>query len=232
MAQTYVDLQLKVQGVLQDGAKDLTTEDQDGLIQEAVRRYSGARPRELVKDLAGNGTHDYAVSSLTSWSEGFSVIRAVEFPVSATDVTPRYLEHDDWIEYVTPTARVLRMLRDAPAATQTIRVTYTVLHQADGSGLTVPDGDFDAVANWAASLCCRALANRYAQQITASLSADSVDHQSKSDRYARRAAELWKDVSKALHLSEDETAAGGAIVDWGSGYSFGQGYLTHDRPKR
>jgi hypothetical protein len=229
---TYGDLQLKVIGVLQDAAGDLGSEEQDRLIQEAVRRYCRVEPRVIVEDETGDGTRDLAVSLLASWVEGLSVIKQVEYPVTATDVEPPVLEQDEWRMYQTPAGKVLRFLKDVPTAAQTVRITYTTLHTADETGLTIPETDFDAVANWGASLCLRSLAHRYAQSAEPTIGADSVRHDSLSERYARRARELWKDVANNLGISEDETAAGTVIAEWPAGTSFGFDWLTHERRRR
>lgn len=230
--QTTGALQLKVIGVLQDAAGDLPSEEQDRLIQEAVRRYSRVRPREIVEDEVGNGTHDLAVTLLASWEEDFSVIRQVEYPVLATTVEPPILERDEWIEYRAPTGRVLRVLEDAPAATETVRITYTALHVADETTFTIPDGDFDAVATWAAALCLRALANKYAQNTAPTLGADSVDHRTMSDQYSRLARELEKDVSRALRIDDNQVGAGSVTTDWPAEQTTGLDWLTHPRRRR
>ena len=229
---TYGDLQLKIIGVLQDAAGDLPSTEVDRLTDEAVRRYSRIAPRQLVEDKPGNGTSDLAITLLSTWTDGLSVIQQVEYPLVTTDPTPRILEREDWMEYVSPAGRVLRLLKALPSASETVRITYTTLHQADDQGFTIPIDDFDCVANWAASLCCRALANRYAQLSAPTLSADVVDHRSKSDQYAKRAKELFADVQAHLGIQKDETGAGNVIVDWPADYSFGYGWMTHERRKR
>jgi hypothetical protein len=229
---TFGELQLKTIGVVQDAAGDLPSEEVDRLITEAIRRYSRIEPLVVVEDEVGDGTSDIAVSALAQWNEGLSLIRQVEYPFTTTDPTPRILEHEDWMEYVAPAGRVLRFLKAVPQATQTARITYTTLHQADADAFTIPEHDFDAVSNWAAALCCRALANKYAQLTSASLQADSVDHRSKSESYAKRAKDLLDDVKAHFGIKDDETAAGGVIVDWPAEYSFGFGWLTHERRRR
>lgn len=228
----YGDLQLKTIGVLQDAAGDLPSEEVDRLIAEAVRRYSGLRPRVVVADVPGADSHDYPVALLSEWAEGHSVIQQVEYPILATTIDPPILERDVWMEYVTPSGRVLRMLQDKPTPTDTLRVMYTALHVADADTFTIPENDFDAVANWAARLCCRALANKYAQNTEPSLGVDRIENLTKSREYASRAKDLWKDVSSHLKVSDTETAAGSAIVDWDSDYAFGQPWLTHARRRR
>jgi len=230
--QTTGALQLKAIGVLQDAAGDLPSEELDRQIQEAVRRYSRVRPREVVEDEVGNGTHDLAVTLLASWEDEFSVILQVEYPIRSTTVDPPILERDEWIAYRTPAGRVLRLLTAAPAATETVRITYTALHVADELAFTIPDGDFDAVANWAAALCLRALANKYAQNTAPTLGADAVDHRTMSDQYSRLARELEKDVSRALRLDENQVGAGSVTAEWPAGQSTGLDWMTHPRRRR
>jgi hypothetical protein len=160
------------------------------------------------------------------------VIRQVEYPIVASDVSPPLLERDEWMEYVLPAGRVLRFLKDKPSAAQTARDTYTALHVADDQTFTIPDDDFDAVANWAASLCCRALANKYAQNTDPSLGVDRIENTTKSREYAARSKDLWRDVAAHLGTTEDETGAGNVIVDWPAETSFGFDWLTHERRRR
>ena len=57
MAYTYTQFKTKVGEIVQDAASKLSTTERDNFIQEAVKIYSKHRPRNVVKDITGDGLH-------------------------------------------------------------------------------------------------------------------------------------------------------------------------------
>jgi len=116
-------------------------------IISAVEKYSGDRPDDDIAEIAGDAGKFYPVASnLTGWTEGLSQIRGIEYPaaVVASDETPIYLEPEDyddsfWAKLSTVTTRYLFLPNHAPAATETMRITYTLPYawSADGIDITV-----------------------------------------------------------------------------------------------
>ena len=73
-------------------------------ISLAMKEHSRQRPRIIVEDEDGNDSFDYAISLLVLWSEGFSAIKSVEYPVDDDDETPDILQDDAWMIYEKPDA--------------------------------------------------------------------------------------------------------------------------------
>lgn len=103
-------------------------------VRAAVNRYSLDFPDIQVDDVTGDGGKYYPIAtSLTSWSEGFSRIASIEYPAAtiASDETPQYLEggawrDDYWIAVAGIQTRYLFLPEHTPAATETMRITYTI----------------------------------------------------------------------------------------------------------
>jgi len=92
--------------------------------------------------------------------------------------------------------------------------------------------DFFALGYLGASLCCQAIADKYARIGDSTISVDSAAHASKSAEFARRAAELRKLYRSALGLdasNETRTKGAGAFVDWNTapGWPTGRRYVYH-----
>lgn len=108
--------------------------NRDRQVQAAVERYSGDAPDTQTDDVSGDGGRYYAVAaSLSGWVEGFSRITEIEYPAAtvASDETPVYLEPEDWrddywLAVDSTQTRYLYLPSHAPAATEKMRITYTV----------------------------------------------------------------------------------------------------------
>ncbi len=100
------------------------------LIKAAVERYSTDRPDAETDEVTGDGGKYYAIATaMTEWEEEFSFIKSIEYPAAtvASDETPVYLTPEDWDEnYWYGDARYLWLPNHTPAATETMRITYTV----------------------------------------------------------------------------------------------------------
>ena len=99
----------------------------------AIERYSNDAPDHYSEDVTGDAGKYYAMSNLTNWSEGFSRVTQIEYPAAtvASDETPQYLEPEDWqddywAEISGTHTRHIWLPNHAPAATETMRITYTV----------------------------------------------------------------------------------------------------------
>ena len=215
-------------GYLIDADSDIISEDvRDEMVKAALERYSRDAPDTQTDDVDGDGGKYYGVAtSLTGWVEGFSRITEIEYPAAtiASDETPVYLEPEDWRDDYwvavgeTPTqTRYLYLPNHAPAATETMRITYTVPWLFSGSPLTVdmPTQDFFAVCYLAAGLCCQVIAAKYARTSDSTIAADSVGHTTRSGEHARRAKEFIALYEKHLGLGEEaDVKATGEFVDW------------------
>ena len=117
------------------------------MIVAAVERYSKDNPDTDTEDVTGDGGNYYVLTTvLDNWTNGFSRVTSIEYPAAtiASDEAPVYLDAEDWDDdrwaEVSGTAtRHLYLPSHAPAATETMRITYTVpwLWAAGGSEIAV-----------------------------------------------------------------------------------------------
>lgn len=100
-------------------------------IKAAVERYSVDRPDKYASDVTGDAGKYYALDTtlFAQWVEGFSRVLSIEYPAAtiASDEQPVYLEPEDWDDdYWYNGGRYLWLPNHAPAATEKMRVTYSV----------------------------------------------------------------------------------------------------------
>ena len=228
MSYTRPEFVQKVSEIIKDDADKLASDEKDRFIQEAVKIYSKHRPRKIVKEITGDGTYDYSFAThLTSWAEEFSVIKSIEYPADYRE--PEILDQDDWIIHEKASGKVIRFLEATPSATETIRVVYTGLHILSDTQNTIPEVDEDAVSNLAASLCSAALASAYATATDSTITADSVDHKSKSEKYETRARAQKKIYIDHLAIKEGQVLPATATGDMDLSPAHGAGRLTHTK---
>lgn len=202
-------------------------------IGQAIKEHSKHKPLVIVEDFDGDGGFDYAISELASWSDGFSVIKQVEYPVDDDDETPNILQDDAWMIYQKPAGKYLRFLEDSPAADEDIRLTYTALHTCTDTACTVETFDEEAVQALAAAYFCDMLSAYYAQTGDSTINADSVDHKSRSQEYAARAKRYRKIYFDHLGVEEGKTTAASVTRDQDIGESASYGdRITHPRKYR
>lgn len=212
----------KVVALLKDDSGKISPDDIQRAIQSAINGYSEHRPDEAVKDIVGNGTHDYDLPA--GWVHGLSWISRIEYPIG--NVPESLLDSDEYYTYLTPTGRKLRLAAEMPPATASFRVTFTVPH----TDATLPQNDEDAVVMLAASACLEMLANAWVQSSDSTIGADSVNYRSKSQEAASRAAKLLKLYKAHLGLKDDDTTApASGIAELDQNYPGGGDRLTHPR---
>jgi hypothetical protein len=99
-------------------------------IKAAIERYSQDKPNSQVDDVTGDAGRYYAIATaLTEWSEDFSRVVGIQYPAPtvASDETPVYLDPEDWQDdYWAGNVRYLYLPNHAPAATEKMRIQYTV----------------------------------------------------------------------------------------------------------
>lgn len=201
-------------------------------IGKAVKKYSADKPRPVVEDVAGDGGFDYLLTLLSYWSDGFSTVKTVEYPVDDSVETPGVLEEDSWSIYLKPAGRYLRFLDAKPAATEHFRVMYTAPHVCDDVQCTIPEADEAAVQALAAAEFCDMLATYYAQTGDSTIQADSVDHKSRSSEYAARARTYRKSYSDHLGIVPGSVPAASVTRDQDAWPSWRRDHLTHGRKFR
>jgi hypothetical protein len=201
-------------------------------INQAIKTYSTTRPRLVVEDEDGNGTIDYAIALLTDWSDGFSVIKVVEYPLDDDGAQGSVLQDDAWQIYQKPTGKCLRFLEDKPSASEDFRVAYTSLHICTDDACTIPLIDETAVQMLAAATFCDMLATYYAQTSDSTIMADSVDHKSKASEYASRARTYRQQYLNHLGIKEGSVAPASVTRDQDVKPSWQSDKLTHPRKFR
>lgn len=219
-------------GHLVSGDLPLGDPDRIFAISAALKKYSGHRPRIVPEDEAGNGSFDYAISLLADWTEGFSTIKAIEYPVDDANVAAPILDEGSWCIYRKPAGSFIRLLHETPAATESLRITYTALHTCTDTACTVNAYDEEALQMLAASIFCDMLAAYYSQTSDSTIQADSVDHKSKAAEYASRARAYRKLYFDHLGIREGETPAASVTHDQDSLPSWAADHMTHGRRLR
>jgi len=189
-----------VQGMVKDTAARLTDpDDYNASIQEGLKAYSKVRPRQIVADLAADGSHDLPLPA--DWCDGLSIIESIEYPVG--NVPETLLDSGAFRLYAAPEGVKIR-LTDKPLLGASVRLLYTALHTEE----TVPAGDIEAVANKAAAACCRKIAAGYGQSSEPLIQADSVQYGDKVDSYRRLASSFDDEFNKQLGLGSDTPVKG------------------------
>jgi len=214
-------------GTLVGGELPLGEAEKIAAISLAIKEHSRHRPLVVTEDKSGDGGFDYAVTDLASWSDGFSVIRQVEYPVDDDEEIASVLQEDAWRMYQTPDGEFLRFLEDKPPATEEFRVTYTALHTCTDAAGTVKTFDDEAVQALAAGYFCEMISTYYAQLGDSSIAADSVDHTSKSRDYAARGKAWRKVYFDHLGIKEGSVAPASVTKDWDLKGSWGRDKMTH-----
>ena len=227
------------------GPDDSNTELNDVQIQTfvkaAVERFSRDQPDETTEDESGDAGKYYDIANLLgSWVEGFSAIIAIEYPAQAisADAEPTYLENEDFQDdYWQGGTRYLFLPNHAPAATETMRIKYTVPYTWASSPeqTTTPTQDFYAICNLAAGYACQAIATKYSRTSDSTIRADSASHSSRADWFARRAREYIGFYETHLGLDKDQRVQGaGEFVDTDTlpGWPSSRRYLFHGADTR
>lgn len=202
---------------------------------QAVTRYSRDRPLLVVTDVTGNGTPYYPIigsgAVLSSWTDGLSRIKSVEYPAAAVSAShvPSYLvESDDWEYYVTPTITYVRFKTATPAATETLRITYSARHTHTTVTDTIKAFDLDAVCDLATFFGCMALATKAAASSDPSINADSVSHRDSQLKFKQQADAWLSSYNDRMGIKTGEGVQGASAVgDWDGTFQTGLPFLTH-----
>src|SRR4051812_27162944 len=122
------DFQTIITRLVRDDSSTIGIDEIDQAVALSVARYSGDRPRELVVDVAGNGT---ALLDLPAgWIAGVSRALSIEYPIGAAP--PTFINSEDWRAYRAPSGWKLQ-IDGGIAAAQWVRVTFTVPHTVDAA---------------------------------------------------------------------------------------------------
>jgi hypothetical protein len=238
----FADFQTAIASRIQDASNALPAVDRDAFITQAVRgRYSKDRPREIVTDVVSDGSADLPLPA--GFEDGFSVVRQIEYPIGS--IPEEYIENSDWKMYRSPSGLNIRLLATVLQDGEKARVTSTQRHDpgttgAQATATTVPDADFDAVCDFAASLCAEALQARFSQTGDNTLNADVVNYRTKGQEYQALAKALRLRYENHVGIVESGSGANGGGSTAGAAIAMGSLYgvqgsgvdrLTHRRPR-
>lgn len=198
------------------------------LVERAIlQRYSADSPLWIVSDIDGNGTNYIPLpvapgveDDLPVFERDFSVIANIEFPIGQQP--PQLILDSDFRVYRTPGAADKILINfDSPEPGTFLRATWSARHLRDGS--TIPDKDFYAVVDFAASLGAEKLATFYVGTGDSSLQADVVQYRSKSAEMLACAKTLRKRYYNHMGIEE-----GAADADIGPAFAIGNQYLEQN----
>jgi len=217
---TLADILAEVIAIVKDDSGKLTNpDDYETGINAALMEYSRIKPLPVIDDIYGDGTSQ--VNLPAGWTPEFSVVRSIEYPIG--DFPPTVLDEEDY--YITDRSGIMT-LNFTLAATDRVRVTYTMLRTADD----IPDIDLHAICQLAAAHSLETLANAYTQTGDSTINADVVNYRTKSGEFAARAKQLRKLYKEHMGIKDDDTTPAATVVaDLGMNYPGGSDRLTHPR---
>ena len=197
------------------------------VIRAILERYSQDSPLWVVSDVPGNGTNYIPLpvapgegSDLPVFETNFSVIAQIEYPIGQQP--PQLILDSDFRVYRTPGQPDQILINfDSPPIGNSLRVTWSARHLRDGS--TVPDKDFYAVVDFAASLAAEKLATFYVGTGDATLQADVVQYRSKSAEMLACAKALRKRYYNHMGIEE-----GAAEAEMAPAFALGNQYLEQN----
>ncbi len=212
------DFVAEIPNVLSDDTGRLTGSLPSLVARAIMQRYSQDSPLWIVSDVEGNGTNYLSIpvapggGTVPVFEGNFSTISQIEFPIGQQP--PQLILDSDFRVYRTPGQPDQILINfDTPQATDSMRVTWSARHLPDGS--TVPDKDFYAVVDFAASLGADRLASFYVGTGDSTIQADVVQYRSKSAEMLKVSAQLRKRYFNHMGIEEgasDQAEVGAAIA--------------------
>jgi len=222
---------------VRDSLSILSSEQVDEQIKVALAQYSADAPDEDVVEFVGDSGKYYAITNLTNWSDGFSKVRAIEYPAAtvASDEEPQMLESDDYTIFEDKTAKSLYFPNHSPVSTELVRVWYSVPYAFSGSpeAVDIPGEDFYAICLLAASYCCDVMATYYTTHVDVADGRINVKRGAVSEKYEARAKKYWDNYRKHMNLPLDgRPKAAGVIAEWDVAPPRIGEYIFHGRRTR
>jgi len=230
MAEDLASIKVKVGLVIQDVSSFIGTganTEMESAIREGIERYSTDAPREIVDDIAGDGS-TYDLTLPATYVDGFSRIVRIEYPAGARGAT--YVDGNEWTIYRTASTTALRLLTTTPGTGETTRVTFTSPHTLkdldSATVTTIPLLHTHAFVNLCGAQCLFRMAARFIHEQESTLNADSVERGSKTDQARRLAGTLLRAYQEQVGISGGERPAS-VNRDWDARLHRGYGGLTH-----
>lgn len=191
-----------IKSLIRDDSAVLSPDDVAMALQQAIARYSQDAPVVLSADVGCNGE---TAPLPTAWVDGKSQLKGVT--ALAQDCAPTVTQ------VTTEAGDVLQL---SWFYSGTLRLKFTVPHQLDEVTSTVFYTDTEALACYAAAICCDQLAAYYINEANNTIAADTTAHQLKSSEYRKQAATYRKRYGDHIGQKTPGSTATGVVVSWGS----------------
>ncbi|WP_431282718.1 hypothetical protein ACQW02_25475 [Humitalea sp. 24SJ18S-53] len=217
------DLQLLADDLVRDDVARVTPAQRERAIIAALAQYTKDRPRRCVEDVVAEGGSQLAIP------DGGIRVAAVEVPVG--QIPPALLPASTWGHYHTPTGVCLILTRPL-AAGDSVRLTLLRSHVLSAFEDTVPHGDREALASYAAAVLFDQIAATTSGDGNPTIPADAVNHASKPESFARRAERLRQRYYDLLGIDVRRTQPASAMATQPLAASDGGRRLTHFRRRR
>jgi len=218
------DYEQLVTDLIRDDAGKIVLAEKDRAIQTAaLERYSEDSPQETAEDLTPNSAQELPLPA--AWVLDFSSLRLLEYPIG--NLPPTFLDQARRRFYRKPSGLVIQLDDAVAVSAGSVRSTYTIKHQLDATHDTIPLKHRQAVASWAAAICCRQLAAFYSSGQDSTIQADSVQQTNKARDYTKRADELETFYWNELGIDPKRAAPAGTIVQVQQSDSWGGPKISH-----
>ena len=217
------DVQTLVIDLVRDDAGKIAVAERDRAIAAAVERYSKDRPREIAEDLTPTSAQILPLPA--AWEADFSTLLSLEYPIGT--VPPVLLDQERYGLYRSPSGLVIQLLDAVAVAAANVRATYTYKHVLSTIADSIPLGDRELLACFAAAILCEQLAAFYSGGTDSTIQADSVENKSKSADYATRGRTLRKRYLDELGVDDKRNISAGTVVNWNAKDSLRQDRLLH-----
>lgn len=191
-----------IKSLVRDDSAVLSPDDMAVALQQALARYSQDAPVVLTDEVGCNGL---TAPLPAAWVDGKSKLKGVTAPAQSCPPT---------VTQVTTEAGDVLQLSWFHSGT--LRLQFTVPHQLDEITSTVFYTDTEALACYAAAICCDQLSAYYINETNNTISADTTAHQLKSSEYRKQAATYRKRYSDHIGQKTPGSTAAGVVVSWGS----------------
>lgn len=208
---------------------NFNSEVYEDVVAQAVRIYSRYRGKKSLLDITGTTDGEFDIALPSTWIDGFSSIKSVEFPYNAANQVPQYLKESDYRIYDGPSGQSLRFTTVKVTPTNAARVVFTVPHTVNISASTIPLYHEDAIANLATSIFADIVAGEFANISRSSLDDVAIDFRLKAQEW-----QILSDRYKVLFrtdigIKDNDVDPISGWTDLDSYYSFGYDFLTHPR---
>ncbi|MBR0650373.1 hypothetical protein GXW78_11920 [Roseomonas terrae] len=196
-------LQSLVDDLVRDDEGRVSPEQRFTALGLALLQYSKDRPLRRVEDVTSAGGPRLPMPA------GALRVEAVEYPVGR--VPPAILAATAWGHYHGPDQVDLLFTRPI-AAGAAVRLTLLRMHVLTEDGTTIPATDHEALASYAAAVLFDQKAAATSGDGNPTIPADTVDHGSKPESYAKRAERLRQRYYDLLGIDVKRTQPASAMA--------------------